>query len=461
MSLGSTRKPNTNAARARRTAASSRTQQRRASKPRLRAPLQPQGGLSSWLRMQALNVRRHTSALRPFTRDEFGNHAASPTEAHIQAANDLILSLREPLADSTRRVQIAIEMALRSDEADRPAAYHRVLSRKQSAHNRVQAVERVWDFYFELFGQRQSQFGNWLLGCDRIALDAYQAAFLGIGTAKSIPAPPPFAYMRTGFSPATFRRGIRLRQLGRRLNPFPLIQLPYHRMVNPWTLGAILHEVSHNLQNELGLAEVIPRVIARRLATAGMPRSVIQTWVRWNRELFADLSGLLLGGPAVVGSLMDVIGRSKQSTVTYQSTGPHPTPYLRTLLSIELLRRMGFTEDAERYCRTWTSLYRNPRAGTIPEPLLRTFADAKDLIVDTVCFQPFAALGNKTLAQVFRFATKEQQIIEEAARRLAQGNDPGVVPERFLIGATRVAVERKLAAPGTIAENFYRELARR
>ena len=52
-------------------------------------------------------------------------------------------------------------------------------------------------------------------------------------------------------------------------------------------------------------------------------------------------------------------------------------------------------------------------------------------------------------------------MIEEAAGRLAQGNDPGVVPARFLIGAARVALERRLAAPEVIAKNFYVELARR
>jgi hypothetical protein len=57
--------------------------------------------------------------------------------------------------------------------------------------------EQIWDFYLELFGQRQSRFGEWLVSCDRIALDCYQGAYTGIGIAKSIPAPPPFSYMRT------------------------------------------------------------------------------------------------------------------------------------------------------------------------------------------------------------------------------------------------------------------------
>jgi hypothetical protein len=62
---------------------------------------------------------------------------------------------------------------------------------------------------------------------------------------------------------------------------------------------------------------------------------------------------------------------------------------------------------------------------------------------------------------VLRFERKEQQMIEEAARRLASGVDPGIIPERFLIGATRFALDNRLARPGVLTKNFYRELARR
>ena len=175
------------------------------------------------------------------------------------------------------------------------------MTRKENAHVWVQAIERVWDFYFELFGQRQSAYAGWLLSCDRIALDCYRAAYRGLGTSRSVPAPPPFCYMRTGFAPATFRRAIPLSRLGKQLNPFPLIQLPYHRLVNPWTLGAVLHEVSHNLQSDLGLSRDVPRQVGARLLRSGCSRQVASVWVRWNREMFADMCALLLGGPEISG----------------------------------------------------------------------------------------------------------------------------------------------------------------
>ncbi len=287
--------------------------------------------LRPWLRAQSINVARHAAALRPFKRSEFGTGPAIPSEGHIQAVNGLINSLRRSLLSVVRGVATDVSAASRQPTVTR---LQRAMVRKERGHTWVQTIERVWDFYFELFGQRQSRYAHWLLSCDRIALDCYQVAYMGLGVSKSIPAPPAFSYMRTGFSPATFRRGIPLRRLGQR-NPFPLIQLPYHRLVNPWTLGAVLHEVSHNLQNDLGLAQAVPRRMAQSLLQAGYSRSIVATWVRWNRELYADLSGLLLGGPAVVASLMDVVGRSPAAVFGYSPRAPHPTPYLRVFMSTD------------------------------------------------------------------------------------------------------------------------------
>jgi len=158
---------------------------------------------------------------------------------------------------------------------------------------------------------------------------------------------------------------------------------------------------------------------------------------------------------------MDVIGRAPRTVKTYSPRGPHPTPYLRAFISFELLRRMGFTHEAEQGCRLWSRCYPNPRSGTIPSRVLDTAGQAIKLVVDTICYQPYETLGNKCLAEVIKFGPKEQLLVEEAGRRLAAGNDPGIIPERFMIGAARYAFDRELARPDVIKENFYRELARR
>ena len=122
---------------------------------------------------------------------------------------------------------------------------------------------------------------------------------------------------------------------------------------------------------------------------------------------------------------------------------------------------MGFVDEARLAQRAWMRCYPNPRSGSIPRTLLDTAEQAIPIVVDTICFQPYATLGNKSLSQVTMFGKKEQTMTEEAAKRLAAGNDPGVIPERFLIGAARYALDRRLARPGAITENFFKELARR
>jgi hypothetical protein len=414
--------------------------------------------LRPWLRAQALNLWRHTLALRDFRREEFGAGPEAPTEGHVLAVNQLMSRLRSGLVTRARRMNRIVRAATGDPRFDLLTA---TVIHKHLAHQWVWRIERIWDFYFELFGQRQSAFGSWLLSTDRIAVDCYQVAYLGVGREKPVPAPPPFSYMRTGFGPATYRRGIRLKRIGRELNPFPLIQLPYHRLVNPWTLGAVLHEVSHNLQSDLGLSRAMPLAIGRRLLRARMGMNVARVWVRWNREIFADLSALLLGGPAIVASLMDVVGRAPQITLAYSPTGVHPIPYLRVLLSVELLHRMGFKSEAEKYGRAWRRLYRNPTAGSIPSKLLSTASKAIALVVEAVCYQPFKDLGDRSLARVYSFGEKEQRMIEEASQRLATGTDPGIVPARFLIGAARFAFDNRMAPAEAIKTNFYTELARR
>jgi hypothetical protein len=414
--------------------------------------------LFPWLRAQSVNVTRHAAALRPFKREEFGPGPAAPSESHVQAANNLITGLRRGLIKMSKRVHTSIAKAMEHPSSRR---LQRVVHRKDRAHRWVQGVEKIWDFYFELFGQRQGKYGEWLLSCDRIAMDCYQAAYTGLGVARSVPSPPPFCYMKTGFAPSTIRRGIPISKLGKQINPFPLVQLPYHRLVNPWTLGAVMHETGHNMQTDLGLSKDVPRQVGLRLLKAGFPRSIASVWVRWNREMFADMIATLMGGPEIVGSLMDVVGRAPASVFYFNARGVHPTPYLRTLISCELLRRMGFEKDAQDYARAWKRIYPNPRSGTFPKKMLDSFPKACALAVDAMCYKPFKSLGNKALAEVVRFEKKDQQMIVESARRLAAGIDPGIIPERYLISASRYALTHRMARPGVITRNFYKELVRR
>ena len=103
---------------------------------------------------------------------------------------------------------------------------------------------------------------------------------------------------------------------------------------------------------------------------------------------------------------------------------------------------MGFGQRAAEFRRAWSQLYPSPRGSTLPPKLLATADRAIPAVVDAVCYTPFTGLGGKALRDVIFFEPRHQAMIEEAGRRLAKGVDPGVVPERFLIGAVRSALDQ-------------------
>jgi hypothetical protein len=139
----------------------------------------------------------------------------------------------------------------------------------------------------------------------------------------------------------------------------------------------------------------------------------------------------------------------------------HPTPYLRVFISLILLRRMGFRATAAALGRVWRHLYPEGGRGLIPDSLLRTFDAAAESVVDTIVFRPHPQFGGKSLIQAVPFGPDQLAILKVAGQRLAQGKDPGSIPLRFMIGAARFAIDKRLATPQVITDNFYRTLGRR
>src|SRR2546421_264594 len=63
-----------------------------------------------------------------------------------------------------------------------------LLERKQRVGNSVLYAEGIWDFYFDLFSQRLSTFGERLRSVDRMAANCYEDVYVGLGTAQPTPS---------------------------------------------------------------------------------------------------------------------------------------------------------------------------------------------------------------------------------------------------------------------------------
>lgn len=412
----------------------------------------------NWVRAQIVNATRHLNQLAPFASDQYGSGIARPKEANVLAANAL---LKRERASQLAKVQTLKDLGRQALAEPTTPNLSRFAAQKDKVASGTRATEAIWHFYDDLFAQRTGPMADRLAAMDRIATDCYQSCYMGLGRARSLPTPPPMSFMEPASGPATYRRGVTVPKLARRKNPFPLVRLPFHRLNSPWSLGAVPHEIGHNVHADLDLWTTTPRLIKDRLASLDMPSSVQSVWARWHKEIYADLLGVLLIGPYYVESLMDVVGKSPDRVARFSASGVHPTSYLRPMISTALLRRIGFSDRARKYDQGWKSLY-SPRVGTaIPYDMRRTFSAACRAVVDVLCFKQMNAYGGKALVEISRFRPQDMLTVKEAAERLAKGTNPGIAPERFFICAAREALDRRLASPEQITRNFYTTLTGR
>ena len=135
----------------------------------------------------------------------------------------------------------------------------------------VDRARRTFGMFFEVFAQRGTAYAPALAAHDAIARDCYAAVRANAPRLFPGPLLAPITYLEHGYSPATMRRGVTLSRLLGETNPFPLIRIPWDRD-RPWQ-AVFLHEVSHNLQADMGLwvenrSAVIQRLATRRAAAA-------------------------------------------------------------------------------------------------------------------------------------------------------------------------------------------------
>ncbi|MCG6904394.1 MAG: hypothetical protein LJE68_17120 [Rhodobacter sp.] len=411
-----------------------------------------------WVRSQIANAQRHLTRLTPFRRQDYGVGLARPKEANIRAANDLLKRERDK---QKRRVERLAQLGRRAEATSSTPALSAFARMKDDVTRGTRSTEAIWHFYDDIFGQRRGALADQLAAMDRIALDCYQTSFMGLGRARSLPTPPPMAYSQPAVGPATYRRNVPVPRIGRQANPFPLVRLPFHRLMNPWSLGAVPHEIGHNLHADLNLWKITPGLIRARLADLGRSPTAQRTWSLWHKEIYADLIGVLLIGPYYVESLFDVVGKSPTRVARFRSGAVHPTSYLRPFISTALLRRIGFPTRADAYDEGWRRIYSPGVAARLPAHLRKGFRQTAAAIVDVLCFKPMDAYGGKALSQVVRFRPQDLITVREMAQRLASGTNPGIAPERFFIGAAREAMDQRLATPEQITRNFYTALTGR
>lgn len=378
----------------------------------------------------------------------------APSPAHFAAANARLAQIDGHVASQLRQI---------ASELRDPAVRHETLLRQSALVEReVDRARRAYGLFFDVFIQRGTGFAPALAACDSIAADCFSVVRVHAPGVLSGPLLKPVTYLEHSFSPATFRRGVVLRRLLGELNPFPLVRVPYEHVQSPWGMGVVLHEIGHNLHSDMRIWQETQAGVQRRVWQVTHDAWVTRIWARWHKEIFADLIALLLGGPASALAMKEFLAYPAARVLTFRPLSVHPTPYLRMFIQAEMLRRMGFADDARRLASVWTDLYGHATGrDRLPAPLLASARRVIPHVVDEIAFQPKRGLGQRPLVDVVPFTADDERQIRQAAAAIGAGQLPRGLAPRFAVSASRYAFDRRLADASEISRTVLGGLAQR
>ena len=391
-------------------------------------------GAGRFLAVKARGLKSRARRLVRLTARSVGYRAEdlpfAPSPAHFRAANRRLAAIDRMVR---KRVQ-ELDATMAAGAAPQDALLALAMVERE-----VDRARRTFGMFFEVFAQRGTAYAPALAAHDAIARDCYEAVRANAPRLFAGPLLGPITYLEHGYSPATMRRGVTLSRLLGETNPFPLIRIPWDR-ARPWQ-AVFLHEVSHNLQADMGLWVENRSAVIQRLVTDRLPPLAVSIFGRWHKEIFADLCACLLGGPAVAWGMAVFLAHPADKVMTYRPGGPHPTGYLRVLILAEMVRRMGLGGEARQLVEVWRGLYDPKHGHRMPPELLAGAKRAIPAIVDEICFQPRRNLAERTLAGVIRFTNADQAAIRRGALLLARGRWPADLPPRHLVSASGYALE--------------------
>jgi hypothetical protein len=334
----------------------------------------------------------------------------------------------------------------------------------QLVHEVIRA-QRVWEFFRDKLELRfLPGFKEPLWIADTVAWDCYwpvlqRATEAGI-LAQHERREPPLTYLTAEFSPATWVRGSRPNDgrdyfLGTASLPIPVIELPWDHIENVWEFLTIHHEVGHDLEADLQLRTALQAVLRKELRGADVPAERVEVWLAWQGEIFADLVGLRLGGPAFAEVLMNLLLLPASYVLHYDVSDPHPTHYIRILLNAAYCRTLvpgnsEIDEHAQRIEVQWRGLYGEQPAF---QDYIADFPHVFRALMDTA----LGPLQSRTVRELIPFTAYDQRRIRAAASYLLTGRDapePYSVPPRHCVSAARLAVTQAQQRPDAIAETL-------
>jgi hypothetical protein len=284
--------------------------------------------------------------VRPFSLNETMVAAAVPAARTLHQIDVYLLRGRRRLLTLARRFLhwLQTEKAERSslEAVNRQYVFLRL---------RVNTVLTELDVFADAISQRsEADTGVWLAGLDALARDA-----LALPRAR-YRVPPLLCYLDRGIGAAIRRARTRLPGGGE--NPVAIVRVPRERMVGLGIASSLVHEAGHQGAALIDLVPTLRRAMEPMVRLhAPAPGHAWGHWYRWISEIVADLWSVARLGVASTLGLMNVVSLPRVFVFRANLDDPHPTPWIRVLLSVEMGRQLYPHLHWQRVLELWRGLY--------------------------------------------------------------------------------------------------------
>jgi hypothetical protein len=363
----------------------------------------------AWLiEQEARAILVRLARVRPFALQETMVAAAAPSPAAIAAIDRFLLEGRHELRDEVR----GFLRWLRGAAGTVPPTD---LQRRFTVIRlRFNNVLSHFDLFSDAITQRsEADDGVLLGGLDVAASDALRLR------GHYYEPPPIICYLDRG--PGAAIRRARTRLPGRKENPVAVIRVPRERMVGHGIASSLVHEVGHQGAALLGLVDSLRVAIQqhRRSLPPERARSW-QYWQRWISEIVADFWSVGRVGVTSTLGLIGVVSLPQWFVFRINVDDPHPTPYVRVLLSCAIGKRLYPHAQWDRVAAAWDAMYPLSAIGderrAVIEALLPTIPEFTDFLA---AFRPPALRGD-TLGHALSFPDRAPERLLGLHRRWSE-----------------------------------------
>jgi hypothetical protein len=155
------------------------------------------------------------------------------------------------------------------------------------------------------------------------------------------------------------------------VNPVAIIRIPRERMVGYGTASSLVHEVGHQGAALLGLVGSLRADLRRVRRRDGHP-DAWRRWDRWISEIVADFWSIARIGTGSTLGLIALVSLPPWFVFRPSDDDPHPTPWIRVLLSCAIGDRLYPDPQWRQLAATWRVMY--PIDGA-PLAMVRALAD--------------------------------------------------------------------------------------